>query len=102
MPIRGSSLMSSTAPLPLSSAPRDSTSTVHDEADVTDTAAPSTGSAPLTGRRGWLALGLLFLIGALVYLPALRSPFLLDDYLHASMIDGTFPARRGPFDLYNF
>ncbi len=94
--------MSPTAPLPLPSAAGDSTLTVHDEAGAVDTTAPSTRPALLAGRRGWLALGLLFLIGALVYLPALRSPFLLDDYLHASMIDGTFPAPRGPFDLYNF
>lgn len=53
-------------------------------------------------RRTWLALALLLLVGAVVYLPALRSPFLLDDYLHASMIDGTFPVPRGPFDLYDF
>lgn len=53
-------------------------------------------------KRAWLPLALLLLAGVIVYLPALRSPYLLDDYLHASMIDGTFPARRGPFDLYNF
>ena len=72
------------------------------EVAPSDTIAPSTRPAPLADRRGKLALGLLFLVGALVFLPALRSPFLLDDYLHASMIDGTFPAHRGPFDLYNF
>jgi len=75
---------------------------VHAEAEPANTTAPSTRPGPLAGRRGALALGLLFVVGALIYLPALRSPFLLDDYLHASMIDGTFPAPRGPFDLYNF
>jgi hypothetical protein len=74
----------------------------HDEAEPVATTAPSTRPGPLAGRRAGVALGLLFLVGALVFLPALRSPFLLDDYLHASMIDGTFPAPRGPFDLYNF
>ncbi len=80
----------------------DSTLTVNDEAEPAVNAALSAMPTPLTRRRNWLALGLLLLAGALIYLPALRSPFLLDDYLHASMIDGTFPAHRGPFDLYNF
>ena len=77
--------------------PGDSTLTVHDEADPPANAALPATPAPLTRRRNWLALGLLILAGALIYLPALRSPFLLDDYLHASMIDGSFPAHRGPF-----
>ena len=38
----------------------------------------------------------------LTFLPALRSPYLLDDYLHQSMVDGTFPGHRGPFNLYDF
>jgi hypothetical protein len=76
--------------------------TVHDEADPAANAALPATPPALTRRRNWLALGLLILAGAIVFLPALRSPFLLDDYLHASMIDGTFPAHRGPFDLYNF
>jgi hypothetical protein len=38
----------------------------------------------------------------IVYLPALRSPYFLDDYVHAWMAEGTFPTRRSPFDLYNF
>ncbi len=74
----------------------------HDEAEPAVNAAPSTPPAPLTRRRNWLALWLLLLLGAVVNLPALRSPFLLDDYIHASMVDGTFPTPRGPFDLYNF
>jgi hypothetical protein len=53
-------------------------------------------------RRPWLALAILVLLGVAVYFPALRTPFLLDDYLQASMIEGTFPAKRGPFDLYDF
>lgn len=63
---------------------------------------PAPSSTQRTKRRAWIALYLVLLAGAVVYSPALRSPFLLDDYLHASMIDGTFPAPRGPFDLYNF
>ncbi len=53
-------------------------------------------------KRTWIRLALLLVIGALIFFPALRSPFLLDDYLHASMIDGTFPGKRGVFDLYDF
>lgn len=52
--------------------------------------------------RRWLVLAGLLLAGVVVYLPPLRSNYLLDDYLHAAMIDGTFPGHRGPFDLYNF
>ena len=37
-----------------------------------------------------------------MYSPSVRSEFLLDDYLHASMIDGSFPVHRGPLDLYDF
>jgi hypothetical protein len=80
----------------------DSTLTVNDDAEPAANAALATTPAPLTRRRNWLALALLVLAGAIIYLPSLRSPFLLDDYLHASMIDGTFPAHRSPFDLYNF
>jgi hypothetical protein len=50
--------------------------------------------------RVWLAL--LLLAGAVVYLPAIRSPYFLDDYVHASMANGTFPLHRHPLDLYNF
>lgn len=47
-------------------------------------------------------LGGIVLLGLVVYLPSLRSQFLLDDYLQASMIDGTYPTERGPFNLYDF
>lgn len=53
-------------------------------------------------RRGWLACVALLVIGVVTYLPALRNSYMLDDYLHHSMIEGTYPARRSPFDLYNF
>ena len=59
------------------------------------------GAAPARlGERAWLAL--LFLAAIAVFSPALRASYLLDDYLHASMIRGTFPSPRNPFDLYNF
>ena len=48
------------------------------------------------------ALILLFVLGAAVFAPALLSNYLLDDYLHASMLRGTFPAERSPFELYDF
>lgn len=57
---------------------------------------------PSGRRRHWIFLALLLLAGVVVYLPALRAQYLIDDYLHASMVDGTFPAKRGPFDLYDF
>jgi hypothetical protein len=51
-------------------------------------------------RRGslWGALGL----GAVVFSAAIRSPYMLDDFLHSAMVRGTYPGPRGPFDLYNF
>ncbi len=52
--------------------------------------------------RSWIAIGLVLLAGFVIFFPALRSPFLLDDYLHAAMVEGTFPCKRGIFDLYDF
>lgn len=57
---------------------------------------------PAPRRRRWIFLALLLLAGVIVFLPAIRSQYILDDYLHASMIDGTYPAKRGPLDLYDF
>ena len=48
----------------------------------------------------WLAIVLS--LGVLTFLPAMRSPLMFDDYLHVAMIEGTYPAKRSPFDLYNF
>jgi len=53
-------------------------------------------------RRTWLFFGVLFAVGLLAFLPSLTSPFLLDDYLHVAMVDGTFPSPRGPLQLYDF
>ncbi|HMY20284.1 MAG TPA: acetyl-CoA hydrolase/transferase C-terminal domain-containing protein, partial [Polyangium sp.] len=53
-------------------------------------------------KRPWLPILALLLAGLVIYYPTLRSPFLLDDYLHAAMVDGTFPCKRGIFDLYDF
>jgi len=53
-------------------------------------------------RRAWVGLATVVLLGIFVYFPTLRTPFLLDDYLQSSMIEGHFPGKRGPFDLYDF
>lgn len=45
---------------------------------------------------------LLVGLGALIFSPSVRSHLFLDDYLHAAMVDGTYPVSRGPFDLYDF
>ena len=53
--------------------------------------------------RSWIGIALLFAAGVVLFLPALRAPFFLDDYMQASMAKGTFPAPRfGAFDLYDF
>ena len=52
------------------------------------------------GRR--LGLWIVLLAGICVFYPAVRAPLFLDDYLHAAMVEGTFPGQRGPFDLYDF
>ncbi len=58
-------------------------------------------------RQGYLFLrdrpfAIVLLLGALAFLPALSAPYLLDDYLQASMVRGTYPVPRNPLDLYNF
>jgi hypothetical protein len=50
----------------------------------------------------WAVTPTVLIIGALLFLPAVFCPLFLDDYLQAAMVRGTFPARRGPFELYNF
>ncbi len=51
-----------------------------------------------TRTRSWI----VFVLGFLVFLPGILSPYWLDDYVHKSMVRGTFPSHRSPFDLYNF
>ena len=41
-------------------------------------------------------------VAAAAHYSALRTGYLLDDFLHVSMLRGTFPAPRHPLDLYNF
>ena len=70
-----------------------------------------TDETPIASRRvsapAWLRsargqLGVIVALGAVAFSPGLRSPFWLDDYVQRSMLEGTFPAHRSPFDLYNF
>src|SRR5688572_16273418 len=63
--------------------------------------APRPGGRALLKNRH-LRSYFVFLAGLIVFLPAILSPFFLDDYLHASMAEGTFPAKRSAFDFYNF
>jgi hypothetical protein len=37
-----------------------------------------------------------------VHLPALTTPFFLDDYVQIAMADGQYPGHHGPLDLYDF
>jgi hypothetical protein len=70
-----------------------------------DRAADADGRVSRSGWRAQVAkfsLVGVFVLGILVFLPALLSPFLLDDYLHLAMVGGTFPVHRGPLDLYDF
>jgi hypothetical protein len=53
-------------------------------------------------RNGRWPLGVVLAVGTVLRWPALRSPPWLDDYTHAAMVEGTFPAHRGPLDLYDF
>jgi hypothetical protein len=41
-------------------------------------------------------------LGCLVFLPALLTPYLLDDVMQRAMVQGTFISARGPFGLYDF
>ncbi|MFI5297158.1 MAG: hypothetical protein ACHREM_03590 [Polyangiales bacterium] len=41
-------------------------------------------------------------LGLVVFFPAMLAPFVNDDWWHAAMVDGTYPVKRGPFDLYDF
>ena len=52
--------------------------------------------------RSRRVVALILLLGVVAFLPALRSPFLLDDYLHVAMVEGTFPVHRTPLELYDF
>lgn len=97
------------APSPVGSRMIDSAhgdSNAQSEATIRGTTESVPSPAPRQSRdvfqRPWVIISLIFLAGFIVFFPTLRSPFLLDDYLHAAMVDGTFPCKRGVFDLYDF
>jgi len=49
-----------------------------------------------------MTLLVILIVGALLHFEALTSSYILDDYLHASMLRGSYPAARTPLDLYDF
>ena len=56
----------------------------------------------LRRNAGPIAMCAILVLGALIFFPAIRAPLFLDDYLQGAMVEGTFAAPRGPFDLYDF
>lgn len=50
----------------------------------------------------YVGLLVVLVAGALVHAPALGTRLILDDYLHSTMLHGTFAVPRHPLDLYNF
>ncbi|MDB4933884.1 MAG: hypothetical protein JWP87_856 [Labilithrix sp.] len=65
------------------------------------------GSTPRTetrkkSRRPLLELTILLAVGALLFSPAVLTPLFLDDHLQGAMVEGTFPAPRNAFNLYDF
>lgn len=71
-----------------------------------DPAVPAAAGTTLEARlphvasRTWLSI--VVGLGAVLHYAALRTGFLLDDFIHISMLRGNFPAARHPLDLYNF
>lgn len=55
---------------------------------------------PHLSTRGFLSI--LVVAGTVLHVGALRTGFLLDDFIHNAMLHGSFPAPRHPLDLYNF
>lgn len=64
----------------------------------------ATAGSETRKKRLRSALGLLLLLlgGAMLFSPAVFTPLFLDDHLQGAMVEGTFPAKRSPFDLYAF
>lgn len=50
-------------------------------------------------RRGLWAVAI---VAVAVHLPAVGAPLMLDDYGQSAMVEGTFPIRKGPLDMYDF
>jgi hypothetical protein len=77
--------------------------------DVASVPAPAlpTNDASHSGRergeRRWRwVLAALVAAAVVVHLPAVRTPFFLDDYAQLAMADGKYPGHHGAFDLYDF
>ncbi|MBL8684065.1 MAG: hypothetical protein JNK05_33135 [Myxococcales bacterium] len=49
-----------------------------------------------------LPYALAIIVGFWAHWPALEMPFAVDDYAQEAMLDGSWPLRRAPWDLYNF
>ncbi len=52
--------------------------------------------------RAVLPFVLAILLGLWAHAPNLACPYAVDDYAQHAMLDGTWPLRRAPWDLYNF
>jgi hypothetical protein len=53
-------------------------------------------------RGSLLEMVVLLAIGAALFSPAIGTPLFLDDHLQGAMVEGTFPAPRSAFNLYDF
>jgi hypothetical protein len=63
----------------------------------------TTSPRPPAGAWGRRVLwGLPAAVALVVHIPALGSPFLIDDYAHQAMADGHYPGSTGPWALYDF
>ena len=72
-------------------------------------AAPGAGPVAPTSvlRRGHARVitGFVIVLAVLVHTPALKAPFLFDDYFQTAMLEGHYPSTRdqsSPFDLFDF
>lgn len=63
---------------------------------------PAAAPTETPWRRSRWGFWLVLLVGILVFSPAIRAPFWLDDYAQIAMSEGSYPAPRGPADLYDF
>src|SRR5579884_311226 len=70
--------------------------------DVVARYAPTHAQAGGAGRRRRALVFAVVVVGFLIHAPALRSPFVLDDYAQHAMAFGAYPGRPGPFRLYDF
>jgi hypothetical protein len=58
-----------------------------------------------TRKKRWRSRAYILVfvaLAAFVFAPAVTTPLFLDDHLQGAMVEGTFPAPRGPLNLYDF